>query len=325
MANHFLKPTVIAQTALALLQREIVLPSLVWRDAAPSYDGAFGDTVSLRVPGRAKARRMHWRERAEPIVTDDIRETKVDVSLDTHVYHATRITDEELTLDIADFGAQILTPQVRAIAEDLEDQVATEMIHAPYETVLSLDTDRPEDTLADARTALNAENVSFDSRFAVLGSDVENVFWKSDRLVRVDTSGSDSVLRHADIGTLSGFTIYSSNALPADTAIVFQRSAFVLGVRAPIVPDGASYGQSQSYANLAMRWLRDYDAPYLRDRSVVSTFSGTQYVPDVPKDTPAGEVPATDPKQFVRAVKIVLPPEPVTAVAAKTVARKKVA
>ena len=45
---------------------------------------------------------------------DELTETKVDVTLDTAVYSAVPVTDEELTLDITDFGAQILEPQVRA-------------------------------------------------------------------------------------------------------------------------------------------------------------------------------------------------------------------
>ncbi|MEV6526884.1 P22 phage major capsid protein family protein [Longispora sp. NPDC051575] len=301
MANTFLKPTVIAAAALGLLQREIVLPSLIWRDAAGNYDGAFNDTVSIRVPARAKARRMALRDRSTAITTDDLAETKIDVSLDTHVYHAASVTDEELSMDITDFGAQILMPQVRAIAEDIEDQVAAEMTGATYATSLVVDALKPENTLVDARAALNKQNVPFADRFVVLGADMESLFLKADGLKRVNEAGSDDVLTEAKLGRLRGFDIYASNAIPPGQGYAFHRTAYVLGMRAPSVPDGATFGRSESYASLAMRWLRDYDAAYLRDRSVVSVFTGTNIVADGPDGPDAGTAP-----DFVRAVKLTL-------------------
>jgi hypothetical protein len=71
-------------------------------------------------------------------------------------------------------------------------------------------------------------------------------------------------------------------------------------MRAPRVPDGATFGQSQSYQNISMRWLRDYDAAYLRDRSVLSVFSGTAAV----IDGPTAGTPAV--ATFVRAVKLTM-------------------
>jgi hypothetical protein len=65
VANTFLKPTVIARTALGLLERELVLPSLVWRDAVADFAGAQGDTVTIRVP--RMTRHMAMRESFGPI------------------------------------------------------------------------------------------------------------------------------------------------------------------------------------------------------------------------------------------------------------------
>jgi hypothetical protein len=302
VAHTFLKPTVIASTALGLLQREIVLPALVWTDAVADFRGAQDDTVTLRVPARLKARRMAMRDRSQPIQTDELKETAVAVKLDTHIYSAVGVTDEELTLDISDFGAQVLMPQMRAVAEDMEDQLATAMDSATYATSVALDIAKPEDTLVDARTALNKENVPKGERFVVVGADMEAVFLKSEVLKRADTSGTDSALREAEIGRLRGFTVYSSNALPPKAGYAFHRSAYAFALRAPVVPDGATFGRSQSYAGLAMRWLRDYDAAFLRDRSVVSAFSGVKAVADGPLVGPANNrVPS-----FVRAVKLTM-------------------
>jgi hypothetical protein len=154
MANTFIKATRIASAALGLLEREIVLPGLVWRDAGGDFRGAGGDTISIRVPARTQARTRALRgarpstsEGAGIITMDDLTETKVDVTLDTDVYSAVPVTDEELTLDLTDFGSQILEPQVRAVAEGIENAVAAEMTGATYATNLTVDTADPFKTL----------------------------------------------------------------------------------------------------------------------------------------------------------------------------------
>jgi hypothetical protein len=287
VANTFIKATRIASAALGLLEREIVLPGLVWRDAGGDFRGAGGDTISIRVPARTQARTRALRgtrpttsEGAGIITMDELTETKVDVTLDTAVYSAVPVTDEELTLDLTDFGAQILEPQVRAVAEGIENAVAAEMTGATYATNLTVDTADPYKTLIDAHVALNKNNIPRNDRVVVAGADVEALILKSDHLSRVDQSGSDAALRRAEMGRLANFPIYVSNALPANMAIAFHRTAFVLGMRAPMKPDGATFGASQVYGGLAMRWLRDYDFRNVQDRSLVDTYIGTNIVAD---------------------------------------------
>lgn len=287
MASTFIKATRIAAAALGLLEREIVLPGLVWRDAGGDFRGAGGDTISIRVPARTQARTRALRgtrpstsEGAGIITMDELTETKVDVTLDTAVYSAVPVTDEELTLDLTNFGAQILEPQVRAVAEGVENAVAAEMTGATYAVNLTFDSTDPWKTLIDAYTALNKANIPREGRAVVAGADVENAILKSDHLARVDQSGSDSALRRAELGRLAGFPIYVSNSIPSNLAFAFHRTAYVLGMRAPMKPDGVPYGSSQTAYGLAMRWLRDYDFRNVQDRSLVDTYIGTNIVAD---------------------------------------------
>ena len=287
MANTFIKPTVIAAAALGLLEREIVLPGLVWRDAGGDFRGAGGDTISIRVPARTTARTRALRgtrgaasEGTRIITMDELTETKVDVTLDTAVYSAVPVTDEELTLDIRDFGAQILEPQVRAVAEGIENAVAAEMTGATYATSLTFDSTDPWKTLIDAYTALNKSNIPREGRAVVCGADVENAILKSEHLARVDHSGSDGALRRAELGRLAGFPVYVSNALPSNLAFAFHKTAYVLGLRAPMKPDGVPFGASQTAYGMAVRWLRDYDFRNVQDRSLVDTYIGTSIVAD---------------------------------------------
>ncbi len=314
MANTFIKATRVAAAALGLLEREIMLPGLVWRDAGGDFRGAGGDTITIRVPARTQARTRPLRgarptasEGSGIITMDELTQTSVDVTLDTDVYNAIPVTDEELTLDIVDFGQDILMPQVRAVAEGVENAVAAEMTGATYPTThdLTIDTTDPYHTMVDAHVALNKANVPRTERFAVVGADIEAVILKSQHLNRVDQSGSDAALRRAEIGQLARFPIYVSNAIPANVGFAFHRTAFVLGMRAPMVPDGATFGSSRSAFSLALRWLRDYDFRNVQDRSLVDTYIGTSIVADGADGTDVD----TDP-DFVRAVRLTLPVEP---------------
>jgi hypothetical protein len=288
VANTFQKGTRIVGQALGLLEREIILPALVWRDAGGSFQGAAGDTISLRVPARTQARTRTLRgarpttsEGAGIITLDELAETKVDVTLDTAVYSAVPITDEELSLDIEDFGAQIAEPQIRAVAEGIENAVAAEMTGATYATTITLSTTDPYDSIVDARIALNKANVPMSERVLVVGADMEGIFLKSDELHQADKAGSDSALRDATIGRLAGFNqVVVSNALPSNVGFAFHKTAYVLGMRAPAVPDGATYGSSRSAFGLAMRWIRDYDFRNVQDRSLFDTYIGTNIVAD---------------------------------------------
>ncbi|MER7905381.1 P22 phage major capsid protein family protein [Streptomyces sp. NPDC095614] len=302
MANVFLKPEVITATSLGLLQREVMLPRLVWSDAISDFAGAKNDTVSIRVPARLEAREYGWRNnRSSEIVLDELAETKIDVTLNHDIYSAVAVTDEQLTLDIRDFGTQVLAPQTYAIARAVEDLLVSTIEGATYATTVTIDEDNPFKAAVAARTALNKAEVPRDGRVLLVGADVEAAMLNSELLKRVDESGSDGALREATIGRYAGFTVVGSNAIDPGTAYAFVRSAFIFAMRAPVIPAGVSFGQSMSDQGIAMRWIRDYDPMRLRDRSVLNTFVGSAVVRD---NTAA----AGDPEnlELVRAVKLEL-------------------
>jgi hypothetical protein len=318
VANSFLKPDVIAAAALGLLERELVLPRLVTRMGINDFRGAADDTVTIRVPARTTAREYEWRTRVSPIVLDELSETSVAVTLSKHPYSAVAVTDEELTLDITSFGEQVLRPQIRAVAEKLETYVYDAMngadLHWPTiapgagdspgggGSTAEYDNDAKDILVAlvEARRRLNVKNVPVAGRVIVVGADIEAILLNGSQLLDASQAGSDGALRDAQIGRLYGMPIFTSNALPTDEAWVFHPSAFVLANVAPVVPEGVVMGSSQSFEGLAMRWIRDYDPNYLRDRSVVSAFAGYASVEEDPD--PASAV--GDQVENVRAVKI---------------------
>jgi hypothetical protein len=304
MANAFLKPTVIAATAVGLLYRELVVPRTIWTDAvnAAEFVGAFGDTVTMRVPARRSARTRVLR--AGTAITNDVsNEFGVDVKLTTDVYNGAPITDEELTLDIVNFSEQILMPQITAIAEGLEDQAVAEIEGADYEAEMTLNPDWSEFTVNGAtdwyrvanraRKLLNNKFVPKANRTLLVGSDVEEEILNSDRFTRNDNIGADAVdaLREGTIGRIAGFNVIPSAALEADEAYAYHRTAFVMAARAPRVPQGVAFGTQRSLsegsqggtaqvAGIGARWIMDYDYTNTTDRSLVNTWVGTATVKD---------------------------------------------
>ncbi|MGP3940513.1 P22 phage major capsid protein family protein [Streptomyces sp. 6N106] len=293
-ANTFLKPEVIASASVGLLERELVLSNLVWTNHGLDFTGAKNDTVSLRIPARTAARTLAWRANRDAVdgsgdvVLDTLAEDSISVSLNTDIYSAVPVTDEEMTLDIRDFGSQILDPQVRAVAAYLDNKVATMITGATYASTTGYTYDAGEgntstdilSAITTARKLLNLNDVPQEGRTLLVGANFEERLLNSASLLDVSQSGSEGALREATIGRLRGFTIVVSNAVGADDAYAFVPSAFILATRAPVIPQGATFGASASHAGYAMRWIRDYDANKLRDRSIVNAFAGTQVVLD---------------------------------------------
>lgn len=290
MSNAFLKPEVILAQGLGLLRRELILPRMVQRMGVADFRGAKDDTVNVRVPAILSAREYEWRTRTNPIVIDTLLEQTVPVALDKHPYSAVAITDEELTLDIVSWGNQVASPQIIAVAEKLESYIAAAMIGGTYRAtpIQFHENDDPNsnaspfyNALVDARKALNDLHIPAAGRWVALGSKVEAAALKEPAFRRADQSGSTEALRNASLGNVAGFNVVGNvQSLPEDFAIAFHSSAFVFANVAPEVPSGATAGATMTFENLAMRWIRDYDAPYLRDRSIYSSFAGSQAVED---------------------------------------------
>src|SRR5688500_4101985 len=173
MANTFLKVGQIARQAVGLLAREERLPGLYWMDAVGGNDfrGALTDTVSIRAAAYISARTRTMRS-GTALVADDLGETKVDITLDTHLYQLLNIQDEELTLDIANFGEQVTQPAIQAVARGLEDAVVAELqgITFPAARTIEVDNTNPYDSFVDAKIALSNGRVPTAGRFAVVGS-----------------------------------------------------------------------------------------------------------------------------------------------------------
>ena len=283
MAVSVLKANRIVEAGLALLQRETVLPNLVWRDAAGDFAGALNDTISIRVPAYMTARSRTLRA-GTTRVRDDLTERKVDVTLTTDVYKDLIITDEALSLDLTNFAGQVLNPAVAGIALKLEDVIAATIVGATYANTVVHDISDAipyKDLVLAARRKLNDAHVPNNNRVLVVGSALEAEMLGDDKFIRADYMGAGgSAMRDATIGRVGGFDVVTCSAIDPSTAYAFHKSAFVMSQRAPLVPAGAPFGASMNSNGNALRVVRVLDSAAIVDILALDAWVGTNVVTD---------------------------------------------
>lgn len=312
MTIEVLKPTVIVNAGLGVLERESVLGNLVWRNAAGEFAGSKDDTITIRVPVYAVAKTRELRS-GDSRDRDNLNEQGVAVKLTTDVYKDVRITDEELTLDIRDFGEQVLNPMMGAVARKIEDTIAAKIASASYENTITFSygtDDAWKDLIVRARRLLNDARVPVSNRVLAVGAGVEEALLGTDLFVKANESGGTSALTDATLGRKAGFTIVAVPGLDPDEAYAFHKSAYILSSRAPVVPAGAPYGASDSFAGYSIRVVRVLDPDTIEDILALDSWVGVDVVTDNGAMDGTIFEPSEDPDEsgaddlFVRSVQI---------------------
>lgn len=267
----------VATTAVGLLSRSIVLPNTVTRVTRDDFPAGNGAVVTLRVPSPGASRTQ-----ASPgatITYDDVNETGVNVTL-SHLYNAKRVTDQELTYSLVDFGAQITSVQVDAVARGAEDLLAAAMNGVASEQTFTLTASEAntKSVILNARQQLSAANVPAGDRFLAVSPDIATRLLSLQDLQDVSRSGDSEALRDATVGRFYGFQVVESNALTAGTALAYHRTSFAFANVLPATPRGATDSATASFGGVALRHIFQYQPDILSDASVVTTFAGAALV-----------------------------------------------
>lgn len=275
MASTFLTAQRISSLAVELLTRQIVLPGTVSRISGTEFAGDNGDTVTLRVQQPGTARKQLTPGAA--ITYDDITEVPVEVSL-THLYHATKVTDEALSMTIQNFGSQVTRIQTDAVARGAEDELADVMNGLLSDVSIATNGSNIRATFLDAREALSVNDVPTGDRWVAISPSITTMLLNLAELTQVDMSGTAQGLRDAVVGRYLGFNIVETNALDAGKAVFYHRTGFAFTMLPPAVPRGAADSAITNEKGIGLRQIFQYDPDHLTDRSVVSTFAGAGLV-----------------------------------------------
>lgn len=284
MANDLYTPEQVARVAVSMAREGSRLSPLVSRNFENDLlgGGGKGRSVNLRVPTTLVARHRGIDDVTNKIVLDYIAETTVSVTLGTHAYSAVGLSEGDLTLDLTDFSAQILAPQVDAVVADIDLLVADTVNAEPHTAIAghTYSAANPVATFTQIRRVLVQDKGVDPSALNVLvAPDVYAHLLDANAIQDASQSGSTAALREGQVGRVRGMTVVESGEIDDGKIVAFHRDAYALAVRAPVVPKGVAFGQTIQERSFALRYMRDYDADYTQDRSIVGTFVGMVKMP----------------------------------------------
>jgi hypothetical protein len=291
VANTFYTPEQVAKVAVALAVEDSYLSALVNRNFEDDLlgGGGKGRSVNIKVPATLIARDRDIDDKTSSIIMDEITESTVSVTLGTHGYNAVSLSEGDLNLNLTSFAEQVLAPQVDAVVDRVEHEVATLLLGVAEWNNLAATADTPAAPAYDAanpvkvftalRKRLRDNGVPQANLNCIVGTKVYADLLEANAIQDASASGSTAALRDGSVGRVRGFNVVESTRVDDEDIVAFHRDAVTLAVRAPAVPSGASFGQSLSKGGFSLRYLRDYDADKTADRSIVSTFFGAALLP----------------------------------------------
>jgi formaldehyde-activating enzyme involved in methanogenesis len=309
--SNFLKASAVRDTVLSALSRMLTIAPTVWRDAGGSFRGVANDTITIRVPAYTVANSRALRS-GSPRERKGLYEAPVQVTLSTNLYRDVVLTDEHQTLDIMNFGRQVMNPILEAIARGIEDGLVSTIVGADYEYEVSVDASNPYTSVVQARKHLNDGRAPFANRYLAVGSSVAAALLESPQFARADQSGTTQSLREGVIGRVAGFTTLESPAIPPDEGYAYHQTAYALSLQAPVVPRSFT-GFTVVSDGFAIRFVQVPDPDEIVEVVAGDVFVGSTAVMDsgtINADgvfTPSESINGSfHPSLMVRAVKLEL-------------------
>ena len=250
-----------------VLRNNAVMPKLVHRDYSDEFVGAVGDTITVRKPATFTAN-----EFSGSIQVQDATETGVAVKMDKHLDVSFAVTAKQMTMDIADFSAQLLVPAMQAFADKVDQYLIAE---AKKGGTFEVEGEITPDNVIDARRVLNGKAAPLANRSFVCGPDDEASLLKSELFVSAEKVGDNgTALREASLGRKFGFDCYVDQN--ADSAIAFHKNAIALVTRPLALPQGAAKAAIVNYDGFGLRVVYDYDNNTKQDIISIDMLCGTQ-------------------------------------------------
>lgn len=212
VSNTLITPKAIAREALVRLQSSKVFAALFHTDYANEFQQK-GDTVTVRKPAVLTAN-----EFSTDIVPQNVTEGSVDVKLDTIADVSVEVTSKEMSLDIVDFGTQVVEGAVLGIQELIDQKCAGLYLDIPYFAGTSGDSPDSLTDIAAGMVVLNRNKCPMNMRRMVIDPVAHGDLVTIDAIAGLDKSGSTDALREASIGRILGFDSFMSQNIKTHTA-----------------------------------------------------------------------------------------------------------
>lgn len=278
MANTFLTPDIIAREALMVLRNNAVMAKLVHRDYSADFNGAVGDTITIRKPATFVANDYNG-----SIEVQDATETSVSVVMDKHLDVSFAVTSKQMTMDIEDFSAQLLVPAMQAFNDKidkmliaLEAEATSRHAHASGEIA-------PADLIA-ARKFLTENAAPMADRRFVIGATAEADLLGNELFVSAEKVGDTAALKEASLGRKFGMDIYVDQNVAKSgdytPSIAFHKNAMALVTRPLALPQGAAKAAIVNYDGFGLRVVYGYDMDKKTDTISIDMLCGVKLLDD---------------------------------------------
>lgn len=273
-----------ANTALAAIEESLVLPNVgMQKESIDQFKGAANGAVNIKVEGVLPYREYGWRnDRTNAISFDAYAERSITVNFQGDIYSAVQLIDEQATMDNIGWD-RLAVKQGEAVGRGIERRALAAITGETYDVQVDINGSDMRSALIYLRRVANGLKVP-GKRVLVVSPDVEMALLGDESLTIASNVGdarAAQAVQDATLGRLFGFEIVVAPELPANSAYLFIDNAFVCATGAPVSPASVKHVANASTPNgFATRWLTDYDASHLTDRSVVNTYVGFRSIKD---------------------------------------------
>ncbi len=225
MSNTLLTPSIIAKEALLVLENNMVMANLIHRDYSGDF-GKVGSTVTIRKPATFAASAF-----STTVAAQDVTESSVQVVLDKFYDVSAAITSQQLSLDLVSFSEQVLTPMMRAHAQNVDNQI----FQAVYKTIaghtIVASTPVVAD-LANLMAQLDIQKVPVTDRRVVLHPITHSKYAPLDAVLHADKRGKPLTINEYSIGRILGADYYMDQNVPAQTSLIVDTAGAMSGAAA---------------------------------------------------------------------------------------------
>ena len=272
-----------AATALAALEDSLVLPNFMQKEGIDQFKGAKNGAVNIKVEGVLPYREYGWRnDRTNPIQFDAYAERSLTVNFQGDIYSAVQLIDEQATMDAIGWD-RLAVKQGEAVGRGIEQKALAAISGTDFDVEVTVNEADMRSALIYLRRVANAVKVP-GRRVLVVSPDFEMALLGTENLTFANAVGdarAAQAVQDATLGRVYGFDVVVANELPANSAYLFIDNAFVVATGAPVAPQSVKHVATKATPNgFATRWLTDYDAAHLTDRSVVNTYVGFRAIKD---------------------------------------------
>jgi hypothetical protein len=235
MPNTILNPTIIAQTAVRILENELVMGNRVYRGYEEEFDKRvngyeIGDTVTIRKPQQFSVRQT------AVAVQQDVQEGKLTLQVNNQKGVDFKFTGAELTLKIEQLADRVIRPAMVRLANQIDIDVMGLFVNVPNwvgQPVTGADAPISSFTqFAQGTKRLDQMSCPQDDRSAILAPESYWAMAGSQTALFLQSVGTPAY-RQGEIGEIGGVATYMSQNVPTllDTQGNFDAPATVTGAQ----------------------------------------------------------------------------------------------